>query len=160
MNENSERSEPNSAAVGKSHKPRLRARVGAAAVVLVFLAAGATAMHANEQSKTTKVVAPSGPAVAVSTPLQRAIDTRLNFLGQFSAVQRVEIRAQVGGALTGIHFVDGAIVHKGDLLFEIDPVPYQIKLRGNVPQTVEGWDGGCGIDYATLRSWSMLDFEG
>ncbi|WP_254226241.1 hypothetical protein, partial [Burkholderia multivorans] len=31
---------------------------------------------------------------------------------------------------------------------------------GNVPQTVEGWDGGCGIDYATLRSWSMLDFEG
>ncbi|MBU9147232.1 hypothetical protein KTD26_32555, partial [Burkholderia multivorans] len=32
--------------------------------------------------------------------------------------------------------------------------------RGNVPQTVEGWDGGCGIDYATLRSWSMLDFEG
>ncbi|MDN7445510.1 hypothetical protein QZM64_40805, partial [Burkholderia cepacia] len=34
------------------------------------------------------------------------------------------------------------------------------RLRGNVPQTVEGWDGGCGIDYATLRSWSMLDFEG
>ncbi|MCA7913177.1 hypothetical protein LGM62_40450, partial [Burkholderia contaminans] len=33
-------------------------------------------------------------------------------------------------------------------------------LEGNVPQTVEGWDGGCGIDYATLRSWSMLDFEG
>ncbi|WP_366920061.1 AraC family transcriptional regulator ligand-binding domain-containing protein, partial [Burkholderia cepacia] len=33
-------------------------------------------------------------------------------------------------------------------------------LFGNVPQTVEGWDGGCGIDYATLRSWSMLDFEG
>ncbi|WP_175145691.1 hypothetical protein, partial [Paraburkholderia phenoliruptrix] len=32
--------------------------------------------------------------------------------------------------------------------------------EGNVPQTVEGWDGGCGIDYATLRSWSMLDFEG
>ncbi|EDT41833.1 efflux RND transporter periplasmic adaptor subunit [Burkholderia ambifaria] len=129
MNENSERSEPNSAAVGKSPKPRLRARVGAAAALLVFLAAGATAMHANERSTTTKVVAPSGPAVAVSTPLQRAVDTRLNFLGQFSAVQRVEIRAQVGGALTGIHFVDGAIVRKGDLLFEIDPVPYQIKLR-------------------------------
>ncbi|WP_217468978.1 hypothetical protein, partial [Paraburkholderia phenoliruptrix] len=33
-------------------------------------------------------------------------------------------------------------------------------VKGNVPQTVEGWDGGCGIDYATLRSWSMLDFEG
>ncbi|WP_175145647.1 helix-turn-helix domain-containing protein, partial [Paraburkholderia phenoliruptrix] len=36
----------------------------------------------------------------------------------------------------------------------------QFPKVGNVPQTVEGWDGGCGIDYATLRSWSMLDFEG
>uniref|UniRef100_UPI001ABAFAF6 hypothetical protein n=1 Tax=Paraburkholderia phenoliruptrix TaxID=252970 RepID=UPI001ABAFAF6 len=37
---------------------------------------------------------------------------------------------------------------------------YVLHAEGNVPQTVEGWDGGCGIDYATLRSWSMLDFEG
>ncbi|HXZ07110.1 MAG TPA: efflux RND transporter periplasmic adaptor subunit, partial [Paraburkholderia sp.] len=43
-------------------------------------------------------------------------------------VNRVELRAQVGGTLTQIHFKDGDIVHKGDLLFEIDPEPYQIKL--------------------------------
>ncbi|RQS24250.1 efflux RND transporter periplasmic adaptor subunit [Burkholderia sp. Bp8998] len=129
MNENFERSEPDSAAAGKSPKPRLRARIGAAAALLVVLAAGATAMHANERSTTMKVAAPSGPAVVVSAPLQRAVDTRLNFLGQFSAIERVEMRAQVGGTLTRIHFVDGAIVHKGDLLFEIDPVPYEIKVR-------------------------------
>src|SRR3984893_17820478 len=72
------------------------------------------------------VVAP--PVVTVSAPLQRDVDTRLQFLGQFSAVDQVESRAQVGGTLTQIGFNDGGIVHKGDLLFEIDPTPYQIKL--------------------------------
>jgi multidrug efflux system membrane fusion protein len=68
------------------------------------------------------------PQVTVSNPLQRAVDTRLGFLGQFSAIDRVELRAQVGGILTEIHFTDGQIVHKGDLLFVIDPRPYEIKL--------------------------------
>src|SRR5436305_8940890 len=68
------------------------------------------------------------PLVTVSRPLQREVDTRAGFLGQFSAVDRVELRAQVGGTLTEIHFKDGQIVHKGDLLFVIDPRPYEIKL--------------------------------
>jgi RND family efflux transporter MFP subunit len=73
--------------------------------------------------------APPRPApVTVSTPLQRNLDTQLGFLGQFSAVDRIEIRAQVGGTLTEIDFKDGQIVHKGDLLFVIDPRPYEIKL--------------------------------
>jgi RND family efflux transporter MFP subunit len=61
--------------------------------------------------------------------VERDIDRRLGFLGQFSAVNRVEIRAQVGGVLTQIQFKDGAIVNKGDLLFEIDREPYEIKLN-------------------------------
>src|SRR5262249_19004798 len=73
--------------------------------------------------------APPPPApVTVSTPLLRDVDTQLGFLGQFSAVDRIEIRAQVGGTLTEIDFKDGQIVHKGDLLFVIDPRPYEIKL--------------------------------
>ena len=68
------------------------------------------------------------PRVAVSAPLQRDIDARVQFLGQFSAVNQVELRAQVGGTLSQIGFKDGDVVHKGDLLFEIDPTPYQIKL--------------------------------
>jgi RND family efflux transporter MFP subunit len=66
--------------------------------------------------------------VVVSRPLVRQLDARLGFLGQFSAVDQVELRAQVGGTLTEIHFKDGDIVHKGDLLFTIDPVPYEIRL--------------------------------
>jgi RND family efflux transporter MFP subunit len=69
------------------------------------------------------------PPVTVSQPLRREVDTRVGFLGQFSAIDRVELRAQVGGTLTEIHFKDGQIVHKGDLLFVIDPRPYEIKLE-------------------------------
>jgi RND family efflux transporter MFP subunit len=52
----------------------------------------------------------------------------LGFLGQFSAIEQVELRAQVGGTLTGVYFKDGDIVHKGDLLFTIDARPYEIRL--------------------------------
>jgi len=61
--------------------------------------------------------------------LRRQVDVRAGFLGQFSAIDRVELRAQVGGTLTEIHFKDGQIVHRGDLLFVIDPRPYEIKLE-------------------------------
>jgi multidrug efflux pump subunit AcrA (membrane-fusion protein) len=80
----------------------------------------------------TDVVANTGPAtlpqVIVSKPLVRELDSRLGFLGQFSAVDRVELRAQVGGTLTGIHFKDEDILRKGDLLFTIDSRPYEINL--------------------------------
>jgi RND family efflux transporter MFP subunit len=64
----------------------------------------------------------------VSKPLVREVSSRLSFLGQFSAVEQVEIRAQVGGTLSAIHFKDGDIVHKDDVLFTIDPRPYEIRL--------------------------------
>ena len=72
--------------------------------------------------------APPVPQVVVSTPLAREVDSRLGFLGQFSAIERVELRAQVGGTLTGVYFKDGDIVRKGDLLFTIDARPYEIRL--------------------------------
>jgi membrane fusion protein, multidrug efflux system len=69
------------------------------------------------------------PTVTVNLPLARTVADRRGFLGQFSAVDDVEIRAQVGGVLTEIHFQDGQIVHRGDLLFVIDPRPYDLKLQ-------------------------------
>jgi RND family efflux transporter MFP subunit len=71
---------------------------------------------------------PTLPQVMVSKPLVRELDARLGFLGQFSAVDQVELRAQVGGTLTEIHFKDGDILHQGDLLFTIDSRPYEIRL--------------------------------
>lgn len=96
-----------------------------AAVAVGISAVGAFVFTAK--SPTAAVEAPVA-SVSVANPLQQAIAPRLGFLGQFSAVKKVEIRAQVGGTLTDIHFKDGDVVKKGDLLFEIDSVPYEIKL--------------------------------
>src|SRR5258708_36158928 len=103
-------------------------RVAAAGVALAVLAAF-TYLGFFHHREARAVAPPAAlPLVTVSKPLQRAVDTRLGFLGQFSAVDRIELRAQVGGTLTQIHFKDGQIVHKGDLLFVIDPRPYEINL--------------------------------
>jgi RND family efflux transporter MFP subunit len=97
--------------------------VAVLALVAVYLGFG---IHKGGQAV---ALAPPVLPVTVSEPLQREVDTRVGFLGQFSAIDRVELRAQVGGTLTEIHFKDGQIVHKGDLLFVIDPRPYEIRLE-------------------------------
>jgi len=66
------------------------------------------------------------PQVVVSKSLAR--DSWLGFICQFSAIEQVELRAQVGGTLIGIYFKDGDIVHKGDFLFTVDARPYEIRL--------------------------------
>jgi multidrug efflux system membrane fusion protein len=100
--------------------------LGVAAALGLYLAWLGLAPHRGNQA----AAAPTPtPVVTVSQPLQRELDVRAGFLGQFSAIDRVELRAQVGGTLTEIHFKDGQIVHKGDLLFVIDPRPYEIKLE-------------------------------
>jgi len=69
------------------------------------------------------------PSVAVAMPVQANVADWTDLTGQFSAVNQVVLRAQVSGYLTEIHFRDGQIVHKGDLLFVIDPRPYEIHLE-------------------------------
>jgi multidrug efflux system membrane fusion protein len=108
---------------------RLPARLWIAAVTAIAAVGLAWLAYSYRRSDAaTPTSPPSLPQVVVSKPLVREIDSRLGFLGQFSAVDQVELRAQVGGTLTGIHFKDGDIVHQGDLLFTIDPRPYEIRL--------------------------------
>ena len=71
---------------------------------------------------------PPPPPVTISPPLQKEIVEWDQFTGQFQAVDFVEIRARVAGYLTEIHFQDGQTVKKGDLLFVIDPRPYEAAL--------------------------------
>jgi len=95
----------------------------------IAIAAVASALLAYSYHQSDAAVAPAAlPQVVVSKPLVREVDSRLGFLGQFSAVDHLELRAQVGGTLTGIHFKDGDIVNRGDLLFTIDARPYEIRL--------------------------------
>ncbi|CAN7710431.1 efflux RND transporter periplasmic adaptor subunit [Caballeronia sp. LjRoot31] len=85
-------------------------------------------VHSRGSNAAAASASPPLAQVTVSKPIVHDLDTRIGFLGQFSAVDQVELRAQVGGTLTGIYFKDGDVVHKGDPLFSIDPVPYEIKL--------------------------------
>jgi RND family efflux transporter MFP subunit len=104
-------------------RPKVLRIAGALAAILAL--AAVAVLHASTKAS------PAPPALAsvgVSTPVQRDLDTQAAFLGQYSAVDKVELRAQVGGTLTEIHFKDGDIVHKGDLLFVIDQEPYQIRM--------------------------------
>ena len=74
-------------------------------------------------------VAPSQPPVIpVSQPVQREVTDYVDFTGRTDAVQSVDIRARVTGYLVKMPFKEGAEVKTGDLLFEIDPRPYQAQL--------------------------------
>lgn len=68
------------------------------------------------------------PEVTVAKPETRVIVDHVEFPGQSAAVGEVEVRARVTGYIVKIHFVDGQEVKQGDLLFEIDPRPYQMAL--------------------------------
>jgi multidrug efflux system membrane fusion protein len=74
-------------------------------------------------------LAPSEPpAVPVSHPVQRVVTDYVDFTGRTDAVQAVDIRARVTGYLVEMPFKEGAEVKKNDLLFVIDPRPYQAQL--------------------------------
>jgi RND family efflux transporter MFP subunit len=80
---------------------------------------------------------PPSPTVTVTTPVQRTIVDRDEYVGRFVAVDSVEVRSRVSGYLTEIRFTDGQMVKKGDLLFVIDHRPFQIALdqmRANLAQ--------------------------
>ena len=114
--------------IERSSRPGVKVLVAfglALAAAAVVIAASHVLARSVDQAP---VAAP--PSVGVSVPLQREVDGRLEFLGQFSAVEHVELRAQVGGTLTQIGFKDGDIVHKGDLLFLIDPTPIRSNSAG------------------------------
>ena len=60
-----------------------------------------------------------------------------DFAGQFEARESVEIRARVSGYLESVNFTDGQLVNKGDLLFVIEPQPYEIALESAKAQLTQ-----------------------
>lgn len=73
--------------------------------------------------------APPPPAVTVSQPIQRQVIEWDEYTGRLEAVETVDIRARASGYLNEVKFKDGAKVKAGDLLFVIDPRPYQAELN-------------------------------
>jgi multidrug efflux system membrane fusion protein len=120
-------------------RPGLRSRrrrygnLAVGLLVVIGATAGGLAWKYAKQSG-PQSPPPPPPEVTVAPPVQRTIAATRGFLGQFSAVENVELRAQVGGTLAAIDFRDGQVVQKGEPLFLIDPRPFQIRLDQAVAQ--------------------------
>ena len=102
-------------------------------ITLAVLAAAAIAYRymaapQEAQQATTQAAPPPAPPVTVSKPLIEKLREWSDFTGQFEAPDAVEIRARVSGYLESVHFNDGELVEKGDLLFVIEPRPFEIAL--------------------------------
>lgn len=65
------------------------------------------------------------PDVTVATPIPRRLTDWDEFTGRLSSRERVEVRPRVSGYITEVSFTEGAEVKEGDLLFTIDPRPYE-----------------------------------
>ncbi len=70
------------------------------------------------------------PPVTVSQPVAREIPDQDEYDGRIGAVETAEVRARVRGHLVKVNFQAGQMVKAGDLLYEIDPKPYQTTLEG------------------------------
>ncbi len=96
---------------------------GALSVLLAL-----AAILAGCKNETAAQQAPPPPDVTVAEVLSREVQEWDEYTGRLRAVETVELRARVSGFLESVNFVDGQMVKKGDLLFVIDPRPYQATL--------------------------------
>jgi len=72
---------------------------------------------------------PSAPLVTASRPVVREVVDWDEFTGRIDSVETVEVRARVPGYLEKVHFRDGQLVKEGDLLYTIDPRPFERVLE-------------------------------
>ena len=74
---------------------------------------------------TSQAAAPPPAPVTVAQPVKRTVTDWDEFTGRFEAVEEVQVRPRVGGFVNSVEFQDGAIVRQGDLLYVIDPRPFE-----------------------------------
>ncbi|AMP12764.1 efflux transporter, RND family, MFP subunit [Collimonas pratensis] len=96
-----------------------------AAIVVATLIASQSGLliksvHAAQQ--------PQAAEVDVATVVAKVITDWQSYSGRLEAVEKVDIRPLVSGAIVAVHFKDGALVNKGDPLFTIDPRPYAAEV--------------------------------
>ncbi len=104
----------------------------AAVLALLGLTAGAPLLLTAcnpDAAQAAAAQAPSAPQVSVAEVLERQITTFQEFTGRIEAVERVELRPRVSGYIESVAFQEGAEVKKGDVLFMIDPRPYEASLK-------------------------------
>lgn len=101
-------------------------RYVAVGVAVALLAGAATAFKVYADAEPSSLPSSSPvAAVEVATVAARDMVDWREYAGRLEAVDWVALRPLVSGTLVGVHFADGALVEAGDLLFTIDPRPYE-----------------------------------
>jgi multidrug efflux system membrane fusion protein len=103
---------------------------------LLALAAGAFYLRPSSADAQAPAAHPPATPVPVATVQQREVTLWDEFSGRLEAVERVDIRSRVAGAVQSVHFVEGALVKPGDLLVTIDPAPYAAEVDRAQAQVV------------------------
>jgi multidrug efflux system membrane fusion protein len=111
---------------------RKKRLVIAAALAGLFTLGGGLAVYQGQAgaapAPAPAAAAPSAVTVDVAEVASRAVTEWQQYSGRLEAVERVEIHPQVSGILTAVHFKDGSLVKKGELLFTIDPRPFAAEV--------------------------------
>ncbi len=146
-------------------------RLVGVAVVLAALAAtgGATLLSGrNGSARAETAAAPAALPVSVSVVAPRQTVPWDEFSGRLEAVERVEVRSRVAGAIQEIHFREGALVKQGDLLILIDPSLYAAEVSRAEGQVAAAKarlvltksDFERGQQLSDSRTISQRDFDG
>ena len=97
------------------------------------------------------------PVVIVAEPLQQQVLDWDDYAGRFEAIEMVEVRPRVSGLIQSVHFDDGALVEKGQLLFVIDPRPYAAQLLQSQAQLARAKAALVNADAELKRAQSLLE---
>src|SRR5512135_3267136 len=90
---------------------------------LIFAFIGGCSDGKAKQAPQRTVPVKTGIAVQKDVPVQ------INAIGNVEAFNTVSVKAQVGGEVIDVHFKEGQDVKQGDLLFQIDPRPYEMAIK-------------------------------
>ncbi|WP_082498026.1 efflux RND transporter periplasmic adaptor subunit [Pseudorhodoferax sp. Leaf267] len=110
--------------------PRNRVLAVGTVLVLAMAACGLafTLQSPQVHADALPAAVPATP-VSVATVAQSEVATWDEFSGRLEAVERVDLRSRVAGTVQSVHFREGALVKKGDLLVTIDPAPYAADME-------------------------------
>jgi multidrug efflux system membrane fusion protein len=97
--------------------------------ILAAICLGVLAACSHSRAESTSAVAPPPPAVTVAEVVARPLHHWDELTGELQAVNTVEVHPRVNGFIDSVQFTEGARVVKGQLLFQIDPRPFQIEME-------------------------------
>ena len=97
------------------------------------------------------------PIVTVASPVHKRVVDWDDYVGHFDAVDQVDVRPRVSGYLQSVGFKDGSVVHKGQVLFVIDPRPYQAALDLAKAQVARAQATRDNANIALTRGKALLD---